>query len=444
MGKNSKREYFEKIYKRYRSAGPLEKSRILDEFCKICGYNRKYAICKLGGPAPEKEKDVKPKRRPRGYQYSARVIDILAMLWAAAGYLCSLRLKAAIPLWLPWLRKHLYIDAEIEQSLLSMSARQMDRRLQSRKKKAKKAIYGRTKPGSLLKHHIPIRTEHWDVTTSGFTEIDLVSHSGNSAAGVFAYSLNQTDILSTWVETRAVLGKSELGVIAALEEIRQSVPFLLKGIDSDNGSEFINEQLLDYCQKNKIQFTRGRPYKKDDNAHIEQKNWTHVRKLFGWRRYDTPKIVALMNDLDRNELRWFMNLFIPSMKLKRKTRIGSRIKKIYDQPQTPLDRLIQSGSGDAQKIADLVKLRNSLNPFDLSKNIETKMEQIKKLVTEQDLQRRLLSANNVVKNKRPGWKNNKCLFQKKGWHSIGSMTPKNEKELTNLAKRKEHKKNNLG
>ncbi|MCI0615677.1 transposase family protein, partial [bacterium] len=378
-------------------------------------------------------------RRPRGYQYSARVIDILAMLWAAAGYICSLRLKAAIPLWLPWLRKHLHIDAEIEQSLLSMSARQMDRRLQSRKKKAKKAIYGRTKPGSLLKHHIPIKTEHWDVHTAGFTEIDLVSHSGNSAAGVFAYSLNLTDILTTWVETRAVLGKSELGVIAALDEMRQSLPFLLKGIDSDNGSEFINEQLLNYCQKNEIQFTRGRPYKKDDNAHIEQKNWTHVRKLFGWRRYDTPKIVALMNDLDQNELRWFMNLFIPSMKLKRKTRIGSRIKRIYDQPQTPLDRLIQSGNGDSQKIADLVKLRNSVNPFDLSKNIETKMEQIQKLVTQQDLARRFL-----LKNKRPGWKNNKCLFEKKGWHSIGSMIPKNEKELTNLAKRKEQKKNNPG
>ncbi|MCI0613531.1 transposase family protein, partial [bacterium] len=383
-------------------------------------------------------------RRPRGYQYSARVIDILAMLWAAAGYICSLRLKAAIPLWLPWLRKQMHIDAEIEQSLLSMSARQMDRRLQSRKKKAKKAIYGRTKPGSLLKHHIPIKTDHWDVTTPGFTEIDLVSHSGNSAAGVFAYSLNQTDILSTWVETQAVLGKSELGVIAAIDEMRQSLPFSLEGIDSDNGSEFINEQLFNYCQKNKIQFTRGRPYKKDDNAHIEQKNWTHVRKLFGWRRYDTLEIVGAMNDLYKNELRWFMNLFTPSMKLKRKARIGSRIKRIYDQPQTPLDRLIQSRKGDPQKIADLVKLRNSVNPFDLSKNIETKMEQIQKLVTEQDLQRRLLSTNNVVKNRRPGWKNNKCLFEKKGWHSIGSMIPKNSKKLTSLAKAKEQKKYNLG
>lgn len=442
MGKNSKREYFEKIYKRYRSAGPSEKSRILDEFCNICGYNRKYAIAKLCGPAPEKEKDVKGKRRPpRGYQYSARVIDILAMLWTAAGYICSLRLKAAIPLWLPWLRKHLQIDAEIEQSLLSMSARQMDRRLQSRKRKAKKAIYGRTKPGSLLKHHIPIKTEHWDVTTPGFTEIDLVSHSGNSAAGVFAYSLNQTDILTTWVETRAVLGKSELGVIAALEEMRQSLPFLLKGIDSDNGTEFINEQVFDYCQKNKIQFTRGRPYKKDDNAHIEQKNWTHVRKLFGWRRYDTSDVVGLMNDLYKNELRWFMNLFIPSMKLNRKIRIGSRIKRIYDQPQTPLDRLIQSGNGHPKKIADLVKLRNSLNPFDLSKTIEIKMEQIQKMVTQQDLQRKFQYTNNVVKNKRPGWKNHKDLFQTKNWHSI---VPENPKELIHLAKEKEHKKNNLG
>jgi hypothetical protein len=196
-------------------------------------------------------------------------------------------------------------------------------------------------------------------------------------------------------------------------------------------SEFINEQLFDYCQKNKIHFTRGRPYKKDDNAHIEQKNWTHVRKLFGWRRYDTSEIVALMNDVYENELRWFMNLFTPSMKLKQKTRIGSRIKRVYKHPQTPLDRLILSGGGDHKKFAELVKLRNSLNPFDLSKNIETKMDHIQKLVTQQDLQRRLLSTNNL-KNKRPGWKNNKYLFENKTWHSIGSIIPKNPKELTNV------------
>jgi len=145
--------------------------------------------------------------------------------------------------------------------------------------------------------------------------VDLVSHSGSSAAGVFVYSLNQTDILTTWVETRAVLGKSEAVVVEALDEMRKSLPFVLEGIDSDNGSEFINDHLYRYCQKNKIQFTRGRPYKKDDNAHVEQKNWTHVRKLFGWSRYDSPEVVPLMNELYCKELRWFMNLFTPSMKL---------------------------------------------------------------------------------------------------------------------------------
>ncbi|HKZ39710.1 MAG TPA: ISNCY family transposase [Candidatus Hodarchaeales archaeon] len=314
MGKNSKRDYFRMIYPRYRLASPAEKSRILDEFCKVCGYNRKHAIAKLNGAAPEKEAD-KVLKRSRRLRYDSRVLSILAAVWIASGYLCSVRLKAAVGLWLPWIRQRFPISKTTENSLLSISARQMDRRLQARKTKARRSIYGRTKPGTLLKHQIPIKTDHWDVTTPGFTEVDLVSHSGSSAAGVFVYSLNQTDILTTWVETRAVLGKSEAVVVEALDETRKSLPFVLEGIDSDNGSEFINDHLYRYCQKNKIQFTRGRPYKKDDNAHVEQKNWTHVRKLFGWSRYDSPEVVPLMNELYCKELRWFMNLFTPSMKL---------------------------------------------------------------------------------------------------------------------------------
>lgn len=409
MGKSSKKEYFEKIYQRYRAAGPLEKSRILDEFCKICGYNRKYAIAKLSGPAPEKELGKKRSKRRRRCRYSAGVIAILATLWSATGYLCSLRLKAAIPLWLPRLREQFDISADTEKSLLRMSARQMDRRLAPRKKKVRRAIYGRTKPGSLLKHQIPIKTDHWDVTRPGFTEIDLVSHSGNSAAGEFGYSLNQTDILTAWVETRAVLGKSEAVVIAAIDQMRRSLPFELAGIDSDNGSEFINDQLLGYCRRNKIQFTRGRPYKKNDNAHIEQKNWTHVRKLFGWKRYDTKEIVQLMNDLYQNEIRWFMNLFTPSMKLVRKLRVGSRTKRIYDQPQTPLDRLIKSGCGDSRKIAELVAMRDSLNPFKLSTDIETKIERILKM-TARDAN--LPRHTNTVVARPSGWQKHHFVFAK--------------------------------
>ena len=199
----------------------------------------------------------------------------------SAGYPWSVRLKALLPLWLPWARRRLRLRPRTEQQLLSISARQIDRRLAPYRRELLKRVYGRTKPGTLLKHHIPLRTDRWDVTTPGFTEIDLVAHCGTLGDGEFVHSLNLTDIQTTWVETAAVLGRGQGAVQAALEELRQALPFRLCGIDSDNGSEFINQHLWDYCQAHEIQFTRGRPYKKDDNAHIEQKNWTHVRKLLG-------------------------------------------------------------------------------------------------------------------------------------------------------------------
>jgi IS30 family transposase len=177
----------------------------------------------------------------------------------------------------------------------------MDRVLAEHKRKLRKRIYGRTKPGALLKHHIPIRTDNWDITRPGFVELDLVSHSGNSADGEFIYSLNLTDIYSGWTETRALMGKGQRGVVTALEELVKALPFKLCAIDSDNGTEFINRQLIAFCKKHDVQFTRGRPYKKDDNAHIEQKNWTHVRKLLGWERYDSPSALNAMNDFYRYE-----------------------------------------------------------------------------------------------------------------------------------------------
>lgn len=429
MGKKSKREYFRMIYPRYRMATAEEKSRILDEFCSICGYSRKYAIAKLNGPAPEDEPEriSKRRRRPR---YSAGVLSILAAVWIATGYLCSIRLKAALRLWLPWIRERFQTSSATEKSLLSISARQMDRRLQARKRKARRSMYGRTKPGTLLKHHIPIKTDHWDVHSPGL-EIDLVSHSGNSASGSFAYSLNQTDIFTTWVETRAVMGKSESVVVEALDEMKKTLPFLLEGIDSDNGSEFINDHLFRYCQKHKIQFTRGRPYKKDDNAHIEQKNWTHVRKLLGWHRYDTQETVRLINDLYRNELGWFMNLFTPSMKLLRKVRIGSKIKRIYDHPKTALDRLIESGKGNPEKINELLRLRESLNPFLLALTIEKKLTAVQKLATASRLASTKIT--NTVVNK-PVRKGNDFLFGKKAWYSLGSIIPNDPKQMSNIAK----------
>jgi hypothetical protein len=378
LGKGSKWEYFKAIYQRYQKASGELKGRILDEFCKVCGYNRKYAICKLNGPVPESKPKERKKRRGNRV-YNERTIDILGSVWEASGYLCSIRLKAVLPLWLPWIRKRFEFSEEVQRQLLKISPRQIDRRLQSRRIRATRKIYGRTKPGTLLKHHIPIRTDHWNIKDPGYTETDTVSHSGHCGDGLYVYTVNQTDMLTTWVESRAVLGKGELQVVKGLDEMSKSFPFRILGINPDNGSEFINYHLYRYCQNNQIQFTRSRPYKKDDNARIEQKNWTHVRKLFGWGRYDTQKAVDAMNDLYTNELRLFMNLFIPSMKIQKKTRIGSRIRKIYGSPKTPLERVVQSGKADPDKLAALIKLRDSLDPLALSKIIDLKLIRIHKL-----------------------------------------------------------------
>lgn len=364
---------------RYRaSVGKKERGGVLDEFCRVTKYHRKYAIGLLNG----EEHSGSPARRRRGPEYSRGAIRVAEAVWEAAGYPWSVRLKALLPLWLPWARTRMPgLTPQVEAELDAISARQLDRRLRSKKRQLKRRIYGHTKSGTLLKHHIPIKTDCWDVTEPGFTEIDLVSHSGPAASGEFIYSLNLTDIHTGWCETRAIMGRGEQGVVIALEQIRRALPFILRGIDSDNGSEFINHHLYRYCQKRRIQFTRGRPYEKNDNAHIEQKNWTHVRRIFGWDRYDTPELLDAMNQLYQGDLRLMMDLYQPSVKLVEKERTGSKLRRRYDTAQTPLDRLVAHlGSKtlplSAQRLRDQ---RQLLDPFALSQSIEQQMDQILQL-----------------------------------------------------------------
>lgn len=377
----SRSDYLQRIYPRYQEASWEEKRRILDEFCANCDYNRKYAIRVLNGPPPAKKRTGERRRR-RGKTYSSRMVSILKAVWEAADYPWSVRLKALLPEWMPWIRLRFRLTPEIERQLLQISARSIDHRLRSCKRKLRRRLYGRTKPGTLLKHHIPLKTDHWDVKVPGFTEIDLVSHSGDSASGDFCYSLNLTDIHTGWTEARAVLGKGHEGVQQALEVVRQALPFPLRGIDSDNGSEFINQHLFRYCRSRAIQFTRGRPYKKDDNAHIEQKNWTHVRRLLGYVRYDTEAAREAINDLYRNELRLFQNVFLPSVKLEKKERIGSRLRRHYQAPQTPFQRVATSPVADPERVAELRRQREALDPFRLSATIQAKLEGIFRLSSE--------------------------------------------------------------
>ena len=269
----------------------------------------------------------------------------------------------------------------------AISPRQMDRRLLAHKQRAKRKLYGTTRPGSLLKQMIPIKTDHWDVHTPGYLEIDLVSHSGASATGEFIFTLDCVDIATCWVERKAVMGKGSSGILKAIEEIESKAPFPLRGIDSDNGSEFINHQLFSFCQERPgggaLQFTRSRPYKKDDNAHIEQKNWTHVRKLLGWDRYDTKEALVAINEL-YEELRLFQNLFQPSMKLECKIRKGSRLIRRYDTPRTPFERVGAYPEADTKKVAVLRRTLKATNPFELSEKINGDLDRLYRLARRAD------------------------------------------------------------
>ena len=356
---------------RYCAAQRTERGRLLDEIVAVTGLHRKHVIRALG-------REPLRRRRPRREScYGPEVVAVLAAIWTAADYPWSLRLKAMLPLWLRWAKARMVMSVACEASLLRISARSIDRLLRSKRGELRRRHYGRTKPGTLLKHQIPIRSERWDVHEAGWGEIDTVHHCGDTLVGEYIYSLNFTDIASTWTETRAAVNRAQIHIVAAMEQIAQALPFRLQGLDSDSGSEFLNNHFIRFCRGRRLFFTRSRPYKKNDNAHIEQKNWTHVRKLLGWQRLTEPLVAQLMNDLYSNELRLWMNFFQPSVKLIEKRRVGSRVRRIYDRAQTPLDRLIALGALEPKRRAELQALRDRTDPFELARQIEGKLAAIR-------------------------------------------------------------------
>lgn len=364
----------EATWKRYRRASKRMKTKILNDLCADTKYHRKYAITQLNGMGDRAPRLPKARRARKRY-YTPDVLAIIEEIWERAGYPWSVRLKAILTLWMPWICRHLALNSLQQAKILKIGARTIDRYLAAKKRDLRKRLFGRTKPGTLLRRQIPIRCESWNERQVGHLELDTVSHSGENAAGCFAYSLNLTDLASTWVETRAVLGKGEVVILDAFRRLRQSLPFPLRSIDSDNGSEFINAHLFRYCRDEGLGFTRSRPYKKDDNAHIEQKNWTHVRKIIGWDRYDTPEAVRAMNDLYR-ELRLYLNLFQPSVKLRERVRRGSRKTRCYDTARTALDRLALSPEIDRRLLEPLFQQRARLDPFVLAASIDRKLDRL--------------------------------------------------------------------
>lgn len=379
MSPRSKREYLKAIYWRYRRGNRRAKSIILDEFCQTCRYHRKHAIRLLRRFRPFLE----PHPRKRGckprYDYNA-ILPPLKRIWLAANQPCGKRLKAALPLWLPgYAQFHEQLPQETTQQLLRLSAATIDRLLQHTRLIQGRRGRATTKPGTLLKSHIPVKLDQWNETKPGFLEADTVAHCGDSGLGTFVFTIDTVDIATGWTEQRAVWGKGETGVLAQIQDIEQSLPFPLLGFDSDNGSEFLNYHLLKYLRhrKNPVQFTRSRAYHKDDNAHIEQKNWTHVREWLGYYRFDHPDFVPLLNDLYTSEWRCFHNFFCPSSKLIEKTAPdAAKPRKRYDPPKTPLQRLLLSSDiPDSSKIT-LRDQAAALNPFLLRRAIESKLKRI--------------------------------------------------------------------
>jgi hypothetical protein len=292
--------------------------------------------------------------------------------------MCSKKLQAAIPLWLPFYEQEYgCLDADIKAKLLTISPSTIDRILKPVRVTGKtKGLCG-TKPGTLLKKQIPIKTHNWDVSKPGFFEADTVAHCGNSLSGNFVWSLTFTDIYSGWTENRAVWNKGSYGVFTQIKDIEAAIAFPILGFDCDNGSEFLNHHLLRYFTnrpQSPIQFTRSRPYKKNDNAHVEQKNWTHVRQLLGYDRFDKPELVALINDLYKNAFSLSANYFCPTLKLKEKQRVNSKYIKKYYPPKTPYQRLLDSEhiTPEAKQLLSLSY--QSLNPFKLKKTIALKLK----------------------------------------------------------------------
>lgn len=373
MGGEAKQECIEKTRFRYQRAGRKGKKIILDEFCATWGYHRKYAITLLNAEGLRGTG-----RRGRPARYGKGEHKVLERIWLIATRPCSKRLKSMLPIWLPFYEQQYgRVDAETKENLTRISKNSIDRLLKPTRRRY--GTHGRcsTRPGTKLLHQIPIKASHWDVSEPGFMQADTVAHGGNSMEGDFVYSLTLTDICSGWTENRATWNKGAHGVIEQISDIEQVLPFTIQGFHSDNGSEFLNHHIYRYYAQRKepVSLTRGRPRHGNDQAHVEQKNWSHVRLLLGFERIDQPELIPQINELYRT---WslFNNFFCPNLKLISKTKVGSRYQKRYDDPKTPYQRLMDSPHINEAQRTHITELYCNLNPFKLKRYIDRKQRQI--------------------------------------------------------------------
>ncbi len=376
MSQQSKRELLEVLRPRYLKASKAEKQRMLDEFTAVTGYRRKYAIRVLKHPVQR----IRRKRAGRKAIYRGAVVEKLKQIWEIYGRICSKRLHPFLPEAIQILERcgEIELAPETKQLLLSISRSTIDRCLRPARVTSPHGL-STTKPGTLLKKAIPVRTfADWNEDRPGFMEIDLVAHCGETTEGQYLNTLTCTDICTGWTEPIALPRRTQQVVCTAIQAMRQDLPFALLGIDSDNGSEFINDLLYRYCQDEKITFTRSRPYKKNDQAHVEQKNWSVVRHTVGYDRLESEQELALLEDIYA-ALRLYVNFFQPVLKLQAKERLGNKVIRRYDQAKTPYQRILERQDITLQTKAHLMNLYLHLNPVELRRRIDGKVAQLWKI-----------------------------------------------------------------
>lgn len=369
------KKYLGQLKLRYRKSTKKQKIIVLDEFTKTLGYDRKHAIKLLNGNYQHHKGLIYHPHRI----YTKKDADVLEKAWELLGWICSKRMKPSLKLAVDQLIAvgKLSLSKEDRKRVIGMSPATMDRLFKKYKKKPKLKGRSYTKPGTLLKSQIPIRTfSEWKENKVGFFEIDLVGHDGGRAKGDFAWTLDFVEVKVQWTEQVAVFNKAQVHVFAGIKRIQDRLPFKIFGLDSDSGSEFINDQLYRYCIQEEITFTRGRPGKKNDNPYVEQKNDSIVRNWVGYGRYATQLQVDILNEL-YGHLRLYTNFFLPVMKLKKKVRIGSQIKKIHDSPTTPYRRILRA-KDVSKEVKDKLKAQyQTLNLVELKEKIDGVLERLK-------------------------------------------------------------------
>ena len=371
MSRSSKRELVGTLRPRYLKGSRADKERILDELVATVGYHRKYAIRVLNHEPPKRSKAQRISRR----KYGAEVEFALRKVWRVANCIAAKRLVPNLKEFVEALERfgEIRFEGNTRELLLDISPATADRLLR-RARQVEGQHHGKstTKPGTLLKHSIPVRTfADWQDAKPGFAELDLVAHCGESPHGEYVNTLNSVDVATRWTEPVAIVNRSQAAVSAALVTIRQRLPFNLLGIDSDNGSEFINANLKRYCEQEQITFTRSRPYKKNDQAYVEQKNWTGVRQFVGYSRYEGQRACDHLSRL-YTPLRLYLNYFQPVMVLIEKVRDGAKVKKRYDQAKTPYQRVLESAEGSDEIKCRLRQEYLALNPAALLREIEAR------------------------------------------------------------------------